>query len=244
MNHLPSKDRSPMNCVIAGGSRGIGRSIVDHLTSMGAHVTVISRESGGVDGSQNVTHVPHDFSKPGLDSSKLPERIDSVAYLPGSINLKPISRLTLEDFSRDLQLNLLGAVELIQACLPGLKRSSFRSRNILLFSTVAAKIGMPFHASTVASKSAVEGLTKSLAAELSPQIRVNCIAPAMTKTDLSASFITTPDKENALAKKYPLKRLGCIEDISGAAMFLMTEDSDWLTGQIISVDGGLSSLRI
>ena len=150
----------------------------------------------------------------------------------------------LEDFSEDLQLNLLGAVELIQACLPGLKRSSFPSKNILLFSTVATRLGMPFHASTVASKSAIEGLTKSLAAELSPQIRVNCVAPGMTKTDLSASFITTPEKEDALARKYPLKRLGCIEDISRSATFLMTEDSDWLTGQIISVDGGLSSLRI
>ena len=103
---------------------------------------------------------------------------------------------------------------------------------------------MPFHASTVASKSAIEGLTKSLAAELSPQIRVNCIAPGMTKTDLSNSFITTSDKEEAFAKKYPLKRLGSIEDISGAATFLMSEDSDWLTGQIISVDGGLSTLRL
>ena len=149
-----------MHCVIAGGSRGIGRSIVERLTSRGAHVTVISRVSGGVDEDQNVTHIPHDFSKPGLDSSKLPEQIDSVAYLPGSINLKPISRLTLEDFSEDLQLNLLGAVELIQACLPGLKRSSFPSKNILLFSTVATRLGMPFHASTVASKSAIEGLTK------------------------------------------------------------------------------------
>ncbi|MCH2369343.1 MAG: SDR family oxidoreductase [Pirellulales bacterium] len=207
-------------------------------------MTVISRVSGGLDEDQNVTHIPHDFSKPGLDSCKLPEQIDSVAYLPGSINLKPISRLTLEDFSEDLQLNLLGAVELIQACLPGLKRSSFPSKNILLFSTVATRLGMPFHASTVASKSAIEGLTKSLAAELSPQIRVNCVAPGMTKTDLSASFITTPEKEDALARKYPLKRLGCIEDISRSATFLMTEDSDWLTGQIISVDGGLSSLRI
>ena len=233
-----------MHCVIAGGSRGIGRSIVERLTSRGAHVTVISRVSGGLDEDQHVTHIPHDFSKPGLDSCKLPEQIDSVAYLPGSINLKPISRLTLEDFSEDLQLNLLGAVELIQACLPGLKRSSFPSKNILLFSTVATRLGMPFHASTVASKSAIEGLTKSLAAELSPQIRVNCVAPGMTKTDLSASFITTPEKEDALARKYPLKRLGCIEDISRSATFLMTEDSDWLTGQIISVDGGLSSLRI
>ncbi len=244
MQNPPSESLSHMHCVIAGGSRGIGRSIVEHLTNRGVHVTVISRVSRGVDENQNVTHIPHDFSKPGLDISKLPEQIDSVAYLPGSINLKPISRLTLEDFSEDLQLNFLGAVELIQGCLPGLKRSSFPSKNILLFSTVATRLGMPFHASTVASKSAIEGLTKSLAAELSPQIRVNCVAPGMTKTELSASFMKTPDKEDALAKKYPLKRLGCIADISRSATFLMTEDSDWITGQIISVDGGLSSLRI
>lgn len=233
-----------MNYVIAGGSRGIGRRLAERLISRGAHVTVVSRTSNGVAELENVTHIPHDFSTPGLDHSKLPEQIDSVAYLPGSINLKPISRLSLEDFSEDLQLNLLGAVELIKACLPGLKRSTFESKSILLFSTVATRLGMPFHASTVASKSAIEGLTKSLAAELSPQIRVNCIAPGMTKTDLSNSFITTSDKEEALAKKYPLKRLGSIEDISGAATFLMSEDSDWLTGQIISVDGGLSTLRL
>jgi len=244
MQNHPPKDEGQMNYVIAGGSRGIGRSLAERLANRDTHVTVISRTPSGVDEGPNITHIPHDFSTPGLDHSKLPEQIDSVAYLPGSINLKPISRLTLDDFSEDLQLNLLGAVELIKACLPGLKRSNSESKNILLFSTVATRLGMPFHASTVASKSAVEGLTKSLAAELSPQIRVNCIAPGMTKTDLSSSFITAPDKEDAFAKKYPLKRLGSIEDIAAAAAFLMTEDSDWLTGQIISVDGGLSTLRV
>tara|TARA_B100000945_G_scaffold268668_1_gene229223 strand:- start:508 stop:1242 length:735 start_codon:yes stop_codon:yes gene_type:complete len=233
-----------LNCVIAGGSRGIGKHIVEWLAISGAHVTVFSRTSGDLSQLQNITHIPHDFSVSGFNENKLPEQIDCVAYLPGSINLKPITRLNLDDFAKDLQLNLLGAVELIKACLPGLKRSDFQSKNILLFSTIAAKMGIPFHASTAACKAAVEGLTKSLAAELSPNIRVNCIAPAMVKTDLSAPLITNQEKENILSKRYPLKRLGRIEDISAVARFLMMEDADWVTGQIISVDGGLSSLLV
>jgi NAD(P)-dependent dehydrogenase (short-subunit alcohol dehydrogenase family) len=166
-----------------------------------------------------------------------------VAYCPGTIRLKPFQRLTREDFFEDLQVNLLGAVHIIKACLPNLKNSA-TGASIVLFSTVAVTTGMPFHASIASAKGAVEGLTRSLAAELAPRIRVNAIAPSLTDTPLAASMLSSDEKRQAAAERHPIKRIGSPQDIARMAVFLLSDAANWVTGQVLHVDGGMSTLRV
>ena len=156
--------------------------------------------------------------------------------------LKPFARLKPEDFIQDYQLQLIGAVRVIQACLPKLKNSPASS--IVLFSTVAVQTGFSFHAVVSSSKGAVEGLTRSLAAELAPKIRVNCIAPSITETRLASPLLNTQEKKEASAQRHPMKKIGAPEDLANLAAFLLSEKSKWITGQVIHADGGISSLRI
>jgi len=172
----------------------------------------------------------------------LPDGLHGVVYCPGTIRLKPIQRLTREDFLEDLQINFLGAVHVIQACLPNLKKSP-TGASILLFSTVAVTTGMPFHASIAGAKGAVEGLTRSLAAELAPRIRVNAIAPSLTDTPLAAGLLSSEEKRQAAAERHPMKRIGSAQDIARLALFLLSDDAGWITGQVFHADGGMSALR-
>lgn len=175
-------------------------------------------------------------------ASKLPEQLHGVVYCVGSINLKPFHRLTKDDFINDYRLNVIGAVEVIQQTLKALKAS--QEASIVLFSTVAAKTGMGFHASIAAAKSGVEGLAFSLAAELAPNhIRVNVIAPSLTDTPLAGALLSTPEKREASGKRHPLGKFGSADDIAAAARFLLSDESSWITGQVIGIDGGLSRLR-
>ena len=165
-----------------------------------------------------------------------------MVYWPGSINLKPFNRLTANDFLNDYNQNVLGAVNIIQKLLPNLKRVN--NASIILFSTVAAKIGMPYHASIAAAKGAIEGLAKSLAAEFaSAKIRVNVIAPSLTDTPLATVLLNTEEKREASAKRHPLQRIGNPDEMAKLVSFLLSDDSSWITGQIIGVDGGLSSIK-
>ena len=178
-----------------------------------------------------------------MDDINFPETIDSLIYAPGSINLKPINRLTEDDFRSDFEINVIGAVKIIKKILPNLKKADHAS--VVLFSTVAAKLGMPFHASVAASKSAVEGLTKTLAAELSSQkIRVNAIAPSLTDTSLAAQLLSTPEKREAAAKRHPLQEIGSPQEMAEMAAFLISDNARWITGQIIGIDGGMGSIKI
>lgn len=161
--------------------------------------------------------------------------------MPGSINLLPFHRFKAEDFIQDYQLQAVGAVKVIQAVLPKLKKSEQAS--IILFSTVAVQSGYTFHSQVAASKGAIEGLTKSLAAEFAPQIRVNAIAPSLTQTPLAAKLLNTEQKMEANANRHPLKRIGLPDDIAQMAIFLLSEKSSWVTGQILHVDGGMSSIK-
>ena len=173
----------------------------------------------------------------------MPEEIHGLVYCPGSINLKPFNRLTQQDFINDFQQNVLGAVAIIQKLLPNLKKANGAS--IVLFSTVAAKLGMPFHASIAASKAAIEGLAKSLAAELAgSKIRVNVIAPSLTDTPLATALLNTSEKKDASGKRHPLQRVGTAEEMAKFVAFLISEDSSWITGQIIGIDGGMGSLKV
>lgn len=175
------------------------------------------------------------------DMGFLPDQLDGLAYCVGSVNLKPFSRIPVTEFVEDYKLQVAGAVKIIQACLPALKKSGQAS--IVLFSTVAVQTGFNFHSMVSASKGAVEGLTKALAAELSPTIRVNCIAPSITQTTLTRQFLNTPEKMEANAQRHPLKRIGTDKDIAETAAFLLSRKSSWITGQVFHVDGGISSIR-
>ena len=226
--------------VVVGGSHGIGFGLVTRLAKQG-QVTVLSRESEQLAGVANVQHHRFDVMTEEVPADALPESIDGLAYCPGSINLGPLRGVKPEAMLADFQLNAVGAVTCLQAALPAMKKAG--SSSMLLFSTVAVAQGLPMHTSVAAAKGAVEGLTRSLAAELAPNIRVNCLAPALTATPLAERLISTDEKRAAMAKRYPLGRIGEVDDLASIGAFLLGPESSWITGQIIGVDGGMSSLR-
>lgn len=228
--------------VVFGGSKGIGLEITRLLSQSNQRVTVISRSMHTDNELKKVSHVSIDITRDDIDAGSLPDRIQGLVYCPGSIRLRPFHRLKPDDFLADLEINLLGAVKSIQACLPGLKRAKAPG-SIVLFSTVAVETGMPFHASIASAKGAVEGLTRSLAAELAPRIRVNAIAPSLTDTNLAKALLSDDDKRSAAAERHPLKRIGNPADIAAAAKFLLDDSASWITGQIIAVDGGMGAIR-
>jgi len=226
--------------IIIGGSKGIGRALVNEMINAGHQVTVYSRTRGDLDSSIN--HVTFDATTDEFPKETLPEEIHGLAYCPGSITLKPFRSLNEETFLEDFNINVLGAVKSIKATMTKLKKSGQGS--IVLFSTVAVGQGMAFHASIATAKAAIEGLTRSLAAELAPAIRVNCIAPSLTDTQLAGNLLSTPEKKEASDKRHPLRRTGTPADIAKMAAFLLSSDSTWISGQIIGVDGGMSTLRV
>lgn len=227
--------------VIIGGTAGIGLGIVKRLVAEGQRVTVFSRQPGELEQTAGVEHVKLDVVHDEPSQAMFPDQIDGLAYCPGSINLKSFRRLTPEAFREDFDLNVVGAVKCIQAAMAGMKKVNHSS--LLLFSTVAVGQGMFAHASIAASKGAIEGLTRTLAAELAPSIRVNAIAPALTETRMTEKFFADPEKAESLGEKYPLKRTGTVADLSAAAVFLLTDQSNWITGQVLGVDGGMSTAR-
>jgi 3-oxoacyl-[acyl-carrier protein] reductase len=230
------------NIVIIGCGQGIGFATAKIL-SENHHVIGISRTENPEVRNLNMEFHPMDILSGNLGEINFPDVIDGLVYAPGSINLKPFSRLSVDDFKNDFEVNVLGAVKTIQRLLPNLKKSD--SASVVLFSSVAAKMGMPFHASISASKSAVEGLTKSLAAELSAQkIRVNAIAPSLTDTKLASQLLSTPEKREASEKRHPLQRIGNGDEIAEMVKFLLLENSAWITGQIIGIDGGMSNIKL
>ncbi|MAI71087.1 MAG: oxidoreductase [Rhodopirellula sp.] len=227
--------------VVVGGSHGIGSGIVRRCLDAGALVTMFSRTAGESAGLEGLQHHPIDLVAESIDPSMLPDTIDGLVYCPGTISLGPLRAVKAELLRSDYELNVIGAVLALQAALPGLKRSSGAS--VVMFSTIAVSTGLPMHTSVAASKGAIEGLVRTWAAELSPKIRVNAIAPALTDTPLSEKFLDREEKRVAMAAKYPLGRIGTIEDMSAAAEFLLSPDSSWMTGQILGIDGGMSAVR-
>jgi 3-oxoacyl-[acyl-carrier protein] reductase len=228
--------------VVVGGTSGIGLEITRRLAANDYSVVVVSRSADGWVDLPGATHVSLDITRDAIDGETLPENIQGLAYCPGSIRLRPFHRLNEADFLADMQINFFGAVKAIQACLPGLKKAATPA-SIVLFSTVAVGTGMPFHASIASAKGAVEGLTRSLAAELAPKIRVNAIAPSLTDTRLAKTLLSDDGKRTAAAERHPLKRFGQPEDVAAAATFLLDDASSWITGQVLAVDGGLGPLR-
>ncbi len=228
------------NYLIVGGSTGIGLQLVKNLSEEGHSVIVLSRTKEHLNSIKNVSHIEYDVTSEELPSLEW-ESLDGFAYCPGTINLKPFARLKSTDFLDDFNINVLGGVKLLQHVLPMLKKSE--NASVVFFSTVAVQQGMGFHSSVAASKGALEGLTRSLAAELAPGIRVNCIAPSVTDTPLASRLLSSAEKKEASGKRHALNRVGTSEDIANMAHFLLSAKSGWITGQIIGVDGGMSTLR-
>jgi NAD(P)-dependent dehydrogenase (short-subunit alcohol dehydrogenase family) len=225
--------------LLIGGNSGIGLATARLLLERGDQVIAAARTPGPL-AQLGISVQPFDALEP--IALELPPVIDSLVYLPGTISLKPFHRLTAEDFLRDFQVNCLGAVNAIQAALPSLKAAP--SASIVLFSTVAVAQGMPFHASIAAAKGAVEGLTRSLAAEFAPKIRVNAIAPTLTDTPLASPLLNSDPKREAAAKRHPLQRIGDPDELAAIVGFLLSDASRGFSGQILHPDGGLSSLRL
>jgi NAD(P)-dependent dehydrogenase (short-subunit alcohol dehydrogenase family) len=228
------------NILLIGGSYGIGLAIIKELENKN-NVFVASRTSEAID-NLNVTHIPFDVTTDVLDVSKLPAVIDGLVYCPGSINLRPFKGLKIETFESDMQINFFNMVKVVQAILPQLTASNQAS--IVLFSSVAATMGMPFHTSVAAAKGAIEGFAKALAAEYAPKIRVNVIAPSLTNTPLADKFLNNETKQEKSAERHPLKRFGQPEDLAQMANFLLSENASWISGQILHVDGGMSTLLV
>ncbi len=233
-------DFSNQSILIVGASSGIGHALAQKLIKAGATVYSASRQAPA--DLAIAQHFTVDLADPDALLSGLPDRLDGLIYCPGSITLKPFNRLTSDDFLKDFQINVLGAVKAIQASLNALKKSDRAS--VVLFSTVAVSVGMNYHASIAAAKGAVEGLAKSLAAEYAiNRIRFNVLAPSLTDTPLAKALLSTPEKQEASAKRHPLGRVGTAQDLANAAAFLLSPESSWVTGQVIGVDGGMAALR-
>jgi NAD(P)-dependent dehydrogenase (short-subunit alcohol dehydrogenase family) len=230
------------NIVIIGASSGIGLELATQLAQAGHRVIGTYHQTTDRRPAGQVAMFPLDVLKESLDMGFAPEQVDGLVYCPGSISLKPFARISPEAFMADYQLQAVGAIKVIQALLPNLKKSEQAS--IVLFSTVAVQTGFNFHTQVAASKGAIEGLARSLAAELAPKVRVNCIAPSLTDTPLAAGLLSTEEKREANAQRHPLKKIGRAQDIAHMAGFLLGDESAWMTGQVIHVDGGMSALRV
>jgi len=227
------------NYLIVGASSGIGKALAHQLAQEG-HQVYGTFQSNPTISEGNINYYPLDVTA-DMDLSFLPEQLDGLIYCPGSINLLPFKRIKPAAFMADYELQVLGAIKIIQKVLPALKKATKSS--IVLFSTVAVQSGFNFHAQVAVSKGAIEGLTKALAAEFAPTIRVNAIAPSLTDTPLAAKLLNTDQKKEANAQRHPLKRIGHAEDIANTAAFLLSEKASWITGQIMHVDGGMSVIK-
>ena len=223
--------------VVIGGSKGIGLSIVKLLTP--SHKVIsISRSVSNIE-HENLTHYSVDVL-----SGELPDisEVDGLVYCPGSINLKPISRLKIEDFKNDFEINVIGAVKAIQKYARVMKEGQHPS--IVLFSTVAVKLGMPFHASIATAKAGVEGLVKSLGAEFAPKIRINAIAPTVTDTELAAKLLRNERMIENITERHPLKKFLSPDEVAEMALFLLSHKTASMSGQILEMDCGIVNFKI
>lgn len=225
------------NIVIIGGSKGIGNAIL--LQQLENNIV------------HNFSRNAPDISHPNLKhysvnvlQDTLPEieKIDVLIYCPGSINLKPIGSLSVDDFRNDFEINVIGAVKTIQKYLPVLKKGS--NPSILLFSTVAAKLGMPFHASIATAKAGVEGLVKSLGAELASVVRINAIAPTITETTLAAGILRNDRMKENMMERHPMKNYLKPEEVASMANYLISENAKSVSGQVFQMDYGIVTFKI
>jgi NAD(P)-dependent dehydrogenase (short-subunit alcohol dehydrogenase family) len=226
------------NILLIGGSHGIGLSIAQELHN--EHNLYIASRTQEELGALNVTHIPFDVTADDLNMTALPDELHSFVYCPGSINLKPFKMMSMDTFHQDMQLNFFSLVKVVKEIMPRLVEGS----SMVFFSTVAVGTGMPFHTSVAAAKGAIEGFAKSMAAEHAPNIRVNVVAPSLVDTPLATRLLSNDRKREMMSERHPLKRVGEANDIANIAVFLLSDKSTWMTGQIVGVDGGMSTLNI
>ncbi len=228
------------NFLIIGHSGGVGKALSTKLAQNArVYGTYFNNKPDFI--HSNISSHRVDVLDDQPDLSFLPDTLDGLVYCTGSIVLKPFSRLKENDFLHDYRLQVTGAVKVIQQCIPALKKSEQAS--VVMFSTVAVKTGFNFHSLVSSSKGAIEGLTRALSAEFAPKIRVNCVAPSLTNTPLAATIINTPEKLEANAQRHPLRRIGEPIDIANCVAYLLSDDSSWVTGQVLTVDGGIGTIR-
>jgi len=231
-----------LNYLIIGASSGIGRQLAKQLAEAGHHVYSTYNKNEFHDDNPNIEYHHCNVLDEQLDFSYLPETIDGLAYCPGNIRLMPFARIKPDEFIKDFQLQAVGAIKVLQSVLPNLKAAV--NPAVVMFSTVAVQAGFNFHSQVASSKGAIEGLTRSLAAEFAPKIRFNCIAPSLTDTPLAEFLLSSDEKREANAQRHPLKKIGSPLDIAAMAEFLLTDKSAWITGQVMHVDGGMSALKV
>jgi len=224
--------------LIVGASSGIGFAVAKKLSSIN-RITAISRSEKDLPSLPNTSFFNVDISTSIPEFPSIDGPLDGIIYCPGTINLKPFRAIKDEDFQNEWNINVMGAIKTIRHYLPALQQAEQPS--IVLFSTVAVQNGMPFHSGIAAAKGAVEGLTRSLAAEFAPKIRVNAIAPSLTQTPLADKLINTESKLKAAEDRHPLKSLGSADTIADGVLFLL--NAPWTTGQILHIDGGMSAIR-
>lgn len=217
--------------LLVGASSAIAQTTKSTLLAKGYQVTQLSRNQSVSD----YELTDYISTLPTIDT-----RFDGIVYFPGSINLKPFRSLKLEDFQSDFNIHVLGAVNVLKTYQSNLNEGA----SVVLISSVAATTGMPFHASVASVKAAIEGFARSLAAEWAPKIRVNVVAPSLTLTPMAEKLTNSPEKIEAGAQRHPLKRLGNPSDLANAISFLLGDDSAWMTGQVLAVDGGMGNLKV
>ena len=227
------------NILFIGGSTGIGHETIK-LMQENNNIYIACRSDENLT-SFDVNYIKFDATKDELSTDNLPEIIDGFVYFPGTINLRPFKSLKLDTFREDLEVNFLAMVNSLQKVIGNLKKSE--NSSVVLFSTVAVKVGMPFHTSVSSAKGAIEGFAKSLSAEFAPIMRVNVIAPSLTDTPMAERFLNNDLKKEKVSEKHPLKRFGSPKDIANTTAFLLSNKSSWITGQVLGVDGGMSTIN-
>ena len=235
-----------MKKVILGATGSIGSSLAKKLVDSGEEVHLVGRDKVSLSELANNLNstftvcdvLEENFSEKIFNDLK-DEPINGLAFCVGSIDLKPIKLTKKSDFMQSFNLNVISATEVIKAFADNLKKNK---GSVVLFSTVAVKQGFPNHAIVSSAKGAIEGLTLALAAEFAPNVRVNCIAPSLTKSKISNFLLKNEKVAEGIAKMHPMKRIGEGGDSASVAKFLLIDESSWITGQVLGVDGGRSSV--
>lgn len=230
-----------MHYLIVGGTSGIGLQVVQDLVDQGHEVTVWARRAQPDFGRSGVHYVQVDVTQDLPDDLGIPESLDGLVYCPGSINLAAFRQLKPETFSADFDINVVGAVRVLHATLGALSAGS--GAGVVFLATTASRIGMNFHASVSTAKTALIGLAKSLAAEYAAKgVRFNVVAPSLTDTPMAERLLNNDKKRERAAERHPLKRVGIPADIAAAIEYFLDRNAGWVTGQVLSVDGGISEI--
>jgi len=226
------------NILLIGGSYGIGLEMAKMLSKEN-EVFIASRSNEHLS-NIDATHIPFDALNEDISDKAIPETLDGFVYCPGSINLKPFKTMGIDTIQNDMEINFIALARTVKSIINRMNEGS----SMVFFSTVAVGTGMPFHTSVSAAKGAIEGFARALAAEYAPKIRVNVIAPSLVDTPLSERLLSNDKKKEMMSERHPMKRVGNAADIANMATFLLSSDNSWITGQVIGVDGGMSSLNV